>query len=414
MPAAVGGAAARRIIFLNRYFPPDHSATSQILGDLAFHLAESGYPVSVFTSRQRYDEPGAQLPARETIGGVEVHRVAATRFGRARPLGRAADYASFAAALWRAVLAEAKPGDILVAKTDPPMLCAVAMHVARWRGLHLVNWLQDLYPEVAARLDVPLMGSLMGDALTHLRDRALREAAANVVVSGRMAETVRSRGIAADRVHVIQNWCDDDQIRPLSAGDNPLRRAWGLEDRFVVGYSGNLGRAHESETMLETAARLRGSHNIVFLFIGGGSQLESLARQVRERGLDAWFRFIPYQERAALKYSLAVPDLHWLSLRPELEGLIFPSKLYGIAAAGRPVIAVAARDGEIADLVRRHQCGIVVGPGEAAALAAAIAELSASPERVAAMGQRARQMLDANFTRRRAFDRWRALLHGIG
>jgi colanic acid biosynthesis glycosyl transferase WcaI len=402
-----------RIIFLNRYFPPDHSATSQILGDLAFHLAACGHEVSIFTSRQRYDDPHAELPATETIDGVRVHRIAATRFGRSRLLGRGFDYLSFGVAIWRSVLAVANPGDILVAKTDPPLMCLVAMWAARQRGLHLVNWLQDLYPEVAARLGVPLLGGVVGRGLMRLRDAALREAAANVVVGERMAHILLSRGIAAERVHVIENWCDDEQIQPASR-DNPLRGEWGLKDRFVVGYSGNLGRAHEFETFLGAAERLRGARNIVFLFIGGGSKLGNLARQVSERGLDAAFRFIPYQPRDALKHTLTLPDVHWLSLLPDLEGMIFPSKFYGILAAGRPFIAVAARDGEIAKLARRYECGIVVEPREADALAAAFGDLAADPDRVAAMGSRARQMLDAHFTRRHAFERWRALLASIG
>src|SRR5258708_919611 len=120
-----------RIIFLNRYFYPDHSATSQILSDLAFALAGGGHEVCVVTSRQRYDAPQAQLAARETIRGVEVHRVATTRFGRSAILGRGLDYLSFHASMIRAVLALARRGDILVAKTDPPLLCVSALHAAR-------------------------------------------------------------------------------------------------------------------------------------------------------------------------------------------------------------------------------------------------------------------------------------------
>jgi len=403
----------KRILFLNRFFPPDHSATSQILGDLAFHLAGHGHDVRVFTSRQRYDDPRAQLPPTETIAGVRVYRLSTTRFGRPSLVGRGFDYLSFYASVWRSVRAAAEPGDILVAKTDPPLLCVVARQAARQRGLHLVNWLQDLYPEVAARLGVPFVRGPLESGLYGLRDTTLRDAAANVVIGHRMAQTVLSRGIAANRLHVIPNWCDDKEIRPLPRLDNPLRREWRLEDRFVVGYSGNLGRGHEFDTVLAAAERLRDVASIVFLFIGGGSQLDELVRQVKDRGLDHSFCFIPYQDRAVLRYSLTVPDVHWLSLRPEIEGLMFPSKLYGIAAAGRPFIAVTARGGEIADLARRHGCGIVVEPGEAQAFAAAVRSLSADPERVAAMGMRARQMLDANFTRQQAFERWRGLLENI-
>jgi len=228
----------KRIIFLNRFFFPDHSATSQILSDLAFHLAGVGGDIHVVTSQQRYDDSRAGLPASEEIRGVTVHRVPTTRFGRSNLVGRGFDYASFYASLWRAVNRIARPGDTLVAKTDPPMLGDLAMHAARRRQAHLVNWLQDLYPEVAIKLGVPFVNGRLGPFLTRLRDRSLRSAKANVVIGERMAAKLRERGIPADRIHVIPNWCDDETIRPASETENPLRRAWGLEGKFVVGYSG--------------------------------------------------------------------------------------------------------------------------------------------------------------------------------
>ena len=404
----------RRIIFLNRFFHPDHSATSLILSDLAFHLAGRGHRVCVVASRQRYDSPLADLPESETIRGVEVHRVATTRFGRSALLGRGLDYVSFYVLLKRAVQAFAERGDILVAKTDPPMLSVPAMQVARRRSLHLVNWLQDLYPEIAVRLGVPLVRGPVAHALVRLRDASLRAAAANVVVGGRMAERVRARGVASARIHVIPNWCDDESIRPVADADNPLRRDWGLEDRFVVGYSGNLGRAHEFATVLAAAERLRDHPRIVFLLIGGGHKLDELARCVADRGLERSFRFVPYQATERLRFSLGVPDVHWVSLPADLEGLIFPSKLFGIAAAGRPVIAIGAPDGEIAQLVQAYDCGFAVQAGDGNALAERLVSLAAGRHDLAAMGGRARAMLEARFTRRAALDRWSAVLATVG
>jgi colanic acid biosynthesis glycosyl transferase WcaI len=403
----------KRIIFLNRFFFPDHSATSQIVSDLAFHLAGSGRQVHVVTSRQLYDNPEAQLPMRETMDGVEVHRVSTTQHGRSALLGRGIDYLSFYAAMWRCVLALASQNDILVAKTDPPLLSVLAMRAAERRGARLVNWLQDLYPEVAIELGIPLLKGPLSYGLSFLRDKSLQAAAANVVVGDRMGERVRARGVAPERVHVIHNWSDDERTSPIAPAENVLRRDWGLEDKFVVGYSGNLGRAHEFETILAASERLRTSSHIVFVFIGGGHLRDELVRAVKQRGLDRMFRFFPYQDQAVLSHSLCVPDVHWISLRPELEGLIVPSKFYGVAAAGRPVIAISAKDGEIARLVEQHACGLVIKPGNADALAESLMLLSTDNERVAAMGRRARAMLEAHFTRQRAFAQWRQALDDI-
>lgn len=376
-------------------------------------MAEYGNDIRVVTSHQRYDDASARLPHAETIRGVSICRISTTQFGRSHLIGRGFDYLSFYAAACRSALAGARPGDILVVKTDPPLLSIAAKQAAKRRGLHLVNWLQDLYPEVAVALGVPLAGSALGRGLLRVRDASLRAAAANVVVGERMAAIVRERGIAPERIHVIPNWCDDDEVRPIAPLDNPLRHQWGIGDRFVVGYSGNLGQGHEFETVLAAAERLREDSQLCFLFIGGGKKFTELSEAVRQRRLDHLFCFRPYQERRVLKLSLGAADVHLISLRPELEGLIVPSKLYGIAAAGRPIIAITAPDGEIAGLVRQHDCGVVIEPSRGEYLADTLRYLRASPNRIAQMGRSARAMLEAHFTRRHAFNRWRVLLEGM-
>jgi colanic acid biosynthesis glycosyl transferase WcaI len=400
----------KRIVFLNRFFFPDHSATSQIVGDLAFHLAGTGSDIHVITSRQRYDDSRAGLPDFEEMRGVTIHRVSTTQFGRSSLVGRGLDYLSFYVSLRRKVNNVARPGDILVAKTDPPMLGVLAMRAARRRQCHLVNWLQDLYPEVAMRLGVPFINGSLGNALTRLRDASLKAATANVVIGERMAANLRSAGVPEGRIRVISNWCDDTAIRPAPGGGNPLRRAWGLEGKFVIGYSGNLGRAHEFETILGAAGRLRREPGIVFLIIGGGYGAEELSSRVKELRLDQKFRFLPYQDQATLDDSLGVPNLHWISLKPELEGLIVPSKFYRIAAVGRPMVVIGASDGELATLVRRHNCGFVVDPGDSEALAGLLQRLANDPSALSDMGTAARNMLDAHFSRRQAFEAWQSLL----
>ncbi|MGC2524076.1 MAG: glycosyltransferase family 4 protein, partial [Stellaceae bacterium] len=262
-------------------------------------------------------------------------------------------------------------------------------------------------------LGVPLAGGRFGRVLLDRRDAALRAADANVVVGEGMAARVRARGVAAERVRVIPNWCDDEEIQPVAPVANPLRREWGLDHHFVVGYSGNLGRAHEIATMLAAAERLRGDQRFKFLFIGGGNGFRDLAAEVRDRRLGHLFAFFPYQDRSRLKFSLGVADVHLISLRPELEGLIVPSKLYGIAAAGRSIVAIAAADGDVARFVQRAGCGVVIAPGAGELLAEALRRLRADPGCVAEMGRRARAALDADFTRRQAFARWRALIEEI-
>ena len=402
-----------RIVFVNRFFYPDYSATSQILSDLTFHLAASGEEVHVIASRQTYENPEANLHGEEVVRGVHVHRVASTRYGRTGLAGRSVDYLSFYWSVLREASRMIAPGDVVIAMTDPPLLSVIGMIAATRRRAYLVNWLQDLFPEIAVQLGVPLISGLPSWSMALLRDRSLKAASANVVLGRTMRDRIVARGASVSRVHIIQNWTDESEIRPVPAGENPLRREWGLNDKFVVGYSGNLGRAHEFETILDASEFLRNQKRIVFLFIGGGYRIDDLARRVGKRGLDHIYRFLPYQDRAQLRFSLSVPDVHWISLKPELEGLIFPSKFYGIAAAGRPILAIMAERGEISGLVRENDCGFVVPPGHGLALADAIAKLSEDPELVSRMGQRARSLVEARFPRRKALDQWQVLLREV-
>jgi colanic acid biosynthesis glycosyl transferase WcaI len=411
------------IIFLNRFFHPDHSATSQMLSDIAFALAGMGYRVSVITGRQLYDAPSVRLPKWERIAGVDVHRVPASRFGRNSLLGRLVDYLTFYASaawtLWRF----AGRGDIIVAKTDPPTLSVLAAPIARLRSARQVNWLQDLFPEVAERLEV---GGRLGRAayrpLRWLRDRSLRSAKMNVVPGDRMAAKLIDLGVNSSRIRVIPNWADGDLIRPVERSTNALRRQWDLGDAFTVGYAGNLGRAHESETIVEAVAATQAEQTpgelaastqaVRWVFIGGGAQFEALKTEVARRKLKNVL-FQGYQPREHLAESLSVADVHLVSLRPELEGLIVPSKFYGITAAGRPTIFIGDKDGEIPRLLKEYECGFAVAQGDAVGLVRVLRELADDAALLRTLGENARRAFVEEFDKPIAVARWDKALREI-
>lgn len=402
-----------RLIFVNRFYHPDHSATAQILTDLAQFLAADGWDVQVIASRSLYADPGARLASREEIEGVTVHRVWTSRFGRATILGRMLDYLSYYPSMSVKLFGLARRGDVVIAKTDPPLVSVAAGLVAGVRGARLINWLQDLYPEVAVQMGIGVLDGPVGRVVRALRNRFLRQAAVNVVIGEQMALRLREQGVEDAAIAIIPNWTDDEAVSPVARGTSDLRSEWGFADNdFVVGYSGNLGRAHEAETLVGAARRLRGRTDIRFLFVGGGFHSEALVKRATEEGLDS-FVFRPYQSRELLAQSLGAADVHWLSLKPQFEGLVLPSKFYGVAAAGRPIIAVTAPDGEFARLVEAHDCGHVVACGDDAGLADALQSLAANREEAAAMGKRARAMLDERFTRNGSLERWKRLLSGI-
>jgi glycosyltransferase involved in cell wall biosynthesis len=401
-----------RLIFINRYFHPDQSATSRLLSDLAFALADAGHNILILTSRQRYDDPEARLPACEVRGRVKVRRLAGTRFGRITLLGRAIDYVSFYISMAVDLLKLARAGDTIVPMTDPPMLSLFIAPLARLKGWRIVNWLQDLYPEVALAVGTPFLRPTVAKLIKVFRDRSLRAADCNVVIATAMAERVSALDVKEEHIRVIHNWVDDHALSPIPAHENPLRRAWGLEDKFVVGYSGNLGRVHDIDTILLASAELVDCQ-IVFLCIGGGAQYEALKDTVEKRRLTQLFRFMPYQSETELPYSLSAADAHWLSQKPEFEGLVFPSKFYGIAAVGRPIVAITSRRSELAKLVSQYQCGVVVEQGNGKALALELKRLKAAPEVCSAMGERARAMLKVRFSRAQAINAWTQTLSAI-
>jgi len=395
-----------RVVCVNRFFWPDHSATSQLLADLAFHLAARGGAVTVITSRQRYDDATAALAPREHERGVRIVRVWSTRFGRAGLFGRALDYLSFYLSAFVALLFCVRAGDVVLSKTDPPMLGVLAAVLARVRRIHRVSWLQDVFPEVAQAAGLRAARGTVGRIVCSVRDWSL-QGATNVVLGEWMKSLLQARGVSS--LVVLPNWADGAAIWPLLAADNPLRADWGLAGRFVVGYSGNLGRVHDSSAIIDAAHRLRNDSSVVFLFIGGGKESDALRRAVSLQRLpNVVFR--PYQPREALAHSLSLPDVHLVSLRAEFEGMVVPSKVYGVMAAGRPCIFIGDEDGEVARMLHEGECGVTVPATDGSALAAAIITLRDEPAFCRAMGEAARRTFDARFDLPVALARWDQVL----
>jgi glycosyltransferase involved in cell wall biosynthesis len=403
-----------KIIFVNRYFHPDHSATSQFLSDLAFHLAKDGLNVSVITSTHRYDDPSANLAERESIMGVDVIRVKSSQYGRSGLKGRAIDYLTFYRGVHLKLLEIADENTLVVSKTDPPLLSLVCGHAVRKRGGRLVNWLQDFFPEVAVGVGMKLPGPVVA-SLRKFRDRSLRQAEANVVLSDAMASRAVAAGVEASRIHVIGNWgLSVVDNADTAKGDKTLRTEWCLGNQFVVGYSGNLGRVHDVETLLRGIEQtaINSNKNLTWLFIGGGAGMTRLRESVPMRAMDI-VQFRDYLPLVKLPESLAVPDVHLVSLLPAMEGLVYPSKIAGILAAGKPMIFVGAKKGEIGTMIEREGCGIAVQCGDAEGLASAVAQLQAIPESREDMGRRARALYERKFARGPALDAWTKLMRSM-
>ena len=400
-----------RIVFVNRFYRPDHSATAQMLTDLAQTLAKVGddLRIEIVTSRLNYSTGKRSYCKKDEIDGVIVNRVWTTSFGRGSKLGRGLDYLSFymMCSLWLSL--DIKRNDLVVAKTDPPLISVLAAIVCRLKRARLVNWVQDLFPEVAVVSGVPLLRGRLGRLLKGVRNWSLKCASVNVAIGERMRERLVSEGVPPETMCVIQNWVIDPKIRPIAPKNNTLKREWDLPVRYLIGYSGNLGEAHDYILIRNTLLDLKDNPDLGFLFIGGGRGMERLKDDARLHGLSNVV-FKPYQDIDRLAESLSMADVHIVSLKPEMEGLVVPSKFYGVLAVGRPVFNLGEPNGEISRLVNRFDLGCSVDPRNidnfSVALLAMVEELMERPS----WGSQIAQTFEEFFAHGRSIDLWRDTL----
>lgn len=389
-----------RVIFVNRVYWPSTAATAQLLTDLAEGLAVRGWPVEVI----------ATGTGDTTRNGVTVHRTGAgSEHGGL--ISRARNYRRFLRAAGVKVAALARPGDILVPMTDPPMLGATVTQAAP-AAARIVHWIQDIYPEIAAA-HFGFLASLALEPLRKKRDAAWSAAAACVPLGEDMASLVSEQGVLRSRITILPNWAPRELHAPSPGADTAAMRArWGLADKFIVAYSGNLGRVHEFNTLIEAAARLRDDARIVLLFIGSGARFDRIARTARQRMLGN-IRLLPAVPRALLPVSLGAADVHLVTLLPAYRQLVYPSKLAGVLAAGRPVVFVGPADSEIARLVRHDECGAAFLPGDATGVAQGIRRLAEEAALRQSQSARARLLYEQRFTGDAALSGWDSLLRRV-
>ena len=267
---------------------------------------------------------------------VWIHRVPGLSFSRDSHVRRALAYLSlYPRLLSRALLLP--PPDVIVTKTDPPMLKVLGPVLGRLTGATTVHWAQDLYPEVAEALDVIPAKGWLANTMRSLSTWALHGHDHVVAVGRCMKRRIEARGIAPEKISVIPNWAPDT-VHPVPHDQNAFRKAQGWEDKTVVMYSGNMGLAHPFEVILDAAEQLRDERpDMVFAFVGEGPRKVWIAEQVATRGLSN-VQLLPFQPKARLAESLSAADVHLVTMQPEVEGLVVPSKVYGVLAAGRPCV----------------------------------------------------------------------------
>ena len=399
-----------RLLFINRFFHPDQSATAQMLTDLAEGLAVSGTAVTVLTGRLGYLGGETAVPSEEQYKGVTVRRVWSTRFGRQSALGRLFDYLSFyLSSVWAAV--QTRDVDCVVVLSDPPILSVQAVLLGRLKGWKTVCWLQDVFPEIAVRAGT-LREGLRARLLRWAANWSLRSSDRVIVVGRCMERCLLAFGLQRDRVVLISNWADGDHLTPVAPEDNWFRKQHGLEGQIVVMYSGNLGVVHETEALIPLIHYLRGMREVCFLFVGEGQGKTRLQNWASQEKLES-VRFLRYQNKEHLRYSLSAGDIHLVTLRSKMEGLSVPSKVYGIMAVGRPVVFIGPDGSEVASLVRESGCGEVFSPQESEKAALAILHLVQDYRRRENLGSAGRRYFESFLDKRCAIQRFQTVFQDM-
>jgi colanic acid biosynthesis glycosyl transferase WcaI len=323
---------------------------------------------------------------------------------------RAVNYVTYVVGLvWRAMLS--KRPDLVVCMTDPPFIGSIGRVVAARFRVPLLIVMQDVFPEIAVKLG-RLRSPISARLLRLLIDPSLRSADRVVVIGETMKRRVEEKGVSGQRIRVIPNWGDVVGVVPMSH-DNEWAQRHRLAKRFVVMHSGNIGHAQNLDALVRAATFLRDLDDLSIVIIGTGARRAQLIQLARLLETDK-VEILPFQERTILSQSLSTADVHVVGLARGLAGYVVPSRLYGILAAGRPVIAATDPESETAQLVAEIGCGVLVPPGNPFALATAIRGAHDGEYDLAEMGRRARAFAEAEGDRSIAVQRYLAVLGELG
>lgn len=400
-----------KIIFVNRFYYPDLSATSQLTTDLAEYLVSKGLDVHVVTSRALYNQSSEKLSANDTHNGVIIHRSYSFSLGRNKIVSRIAEYLLFYVGAIKILTKILNANDRLVIETDPPLFSVPASFLSQYKKALQVNWIQDIFPEIVqVDLHSPLATWFFG-FLKIFRDRSYINSAMNVVLSDSMAENVRPQAIGPDKVKKIDNWSDGKQIVPIADEHNEVRKKLGLMGKFVVGYSGNMGHMHDFNTLIE-AIKYSSQQRIMYLFIGGGKRKSELQRRLAtETTCD--YLFLDSVNRELLSQYLACIDFHLVTLLPQFEGLAVPSKFYGVLAAGKPVIYIGSKKSYLAKIINEYSIGFVVGIDEYLVLADILSTYTEKSVSYEQMCTASRNLFEHKYSKEIACEKWFKLLNEL-
>jgi hypothetical protein len=375
-----------------------------MLTGLGEEFARQGHEVRVICGRRKYDEPSVLFPKREIRNGVHITRIWNSSFGKGAKWKRAVDFATWLASAELALCREPKP-DVVVTLTTPPLLSVLGARYARKVGARLVPWMMDLNPDEAVAAGWLRQGSMMEKFLRNALEKSFRQSAAIIALDRFMADRIAAKGIDRRKIHVVAPWAHDKEVKPDPEGSKEFRVRHGLDDSFVVMFSGNHSPIHPLGTVLDAARQLNRSVNvnvtvnekIKFLFVGGGTEWNKIRAAKDKEGLTNVI-CLPYQPLEKVGASLGAADLHIVAMGDAFVGLVHPCKVYNLLSLGLPWVGLGPKESHLGDLLKEmgESCGCAnLRHGDGAALARLIQEratkLVSDPARLKKVGEQFRQ-----------------------
>jgi len=364
-----------KILLLNQCFYPDVVSTAQHLTDLATELTSRGHDVTVVTSDRGYDDPAARFPRRERWNGIEIIRIPSVSFGKNSRWRRAFNFGSFLLMCSLRLLVLGR-FDLIVALTSPPLISFLAALFVRLKGGSLCFWVMDLNPDEAIAAGWLDERSATAGLLQRMLRYSFKVADRTIVLDRFMKERVVAKHVDPARIAIIPPWSHDDQVGYSQAGREAFRERHGLSDKFVVMYSGNHSPCHPLDTLLDAARALKTRTEIVFCFVGGGSEQV----KVREFGLSN-VKCLPYQPLNELSGSLSAADLHVVVMGEKFVGIVHPCKVYNILSVGAPVLYIGPGPSHVTDIASQQGKFFLTRHRDTEGVVAAILEATQCRER---------------------------------
>lgn len=383
---------------ITQSFYPDIVATGELLYELATKLAcYDDLEVKVLTAQPSFVRK-ERLTKRELYNGIKIRRISISLFDKNKLTGKILNsWTFFFKVLLR--LTFSKKVDWLLIPTSPPLLPLVGAYVKLLRGQKYIYLLHDVYPEIAAKLDYIKKDGIIYKIWDILSKISLKYADKIIVLSDDMKSGLLNwvKDIDEAKIEVIHNWADEENIKIIKKEENHFLDKFNIRDKFIVEYSGNMGRIHEFDTLLCAAKELKDEKDILFLFIGEGGKKPEIQRFVEKNKLNN-IMILSYQERKDLSYSLGMADVHVLSLAKQYKHLAAPSKLYGILATGKPVMFIGESTCYITRMIEENNCGCHINIGDFETLIQKIMQLKKDKELSIHLGKNSRKLFEDKFT----------------